>query len=191
MLSDRKFYNRYEIIGGKKIMAPSASAFHNHSMSSLAMEIRNYVRKNKCGYVFTDNLDVHFPDGSLYKPDLIVVKSENVGIINWDKTIDGVPDMVVEVISRSTKNRDLNIKKDTYEANGVKEYWIVDPYLKSVSVYLLRDGKYFLDNEYIYFEDKQEFDDLPDDEKEKYKSEITLSIFPELTIKLEDIFEIW
>ena len=191
MLNDKLFYKPYEIIGGRKIMAPSASAYHNRSMFRLAVEIENYTRKNKCGYVFTDNVDVHLPDGSLYRPDLIVVKSENAGIIDWNKTITGVPDMVVEIISQSTKKNDFSIKKDTYELNGVKEYWIIDPFFKSVMVYLLRDGKYFLDNEYIYFEDKEEFEEMPEEEKEKIKSEITLSIFPELTVKLEDIFEVW
>lgn len=191
MLNDKLFYKPYEIIGGKKIMAPSASAYHNHSMFELASIIKNYVRKNKCGYVFTDNVDVHLPDGSLYRPDLIVIKSENAGIIDWQKTITGVPDMVVEIISHSSKNRDLNIKKDTYEKNGVKEYWIIDPFFKSVLVYLLRDGKYFFDGEYIYFTDKEEFEEMPEEEKANIKSEITLSIFPDLTVKLEDIFEIW
>ena len=173
-------------------MAPSASSFHNNTMGGLYIVIRDYVRKNKCGYVFTDNIDVLLPDGSLYRPDLVVVKSENAGIIDWNKTITGVPDMVVEIISQSTKRNDFSIKKDTYEANGVKEYWIIDPFFKSVMVYLLRDGKYYLDGEYVYFGDySEEFDDLPEEEKSNYKSEITLSIFPELTVKLEDIFEIW
>ena len=191
MLNDKLFYKPYEIIGGRKIMAPSASAYHNRSMFRLAVEIENYTRKNKCGYVFTDNVDVHLPDGSLYRPDLIVIKSENAGIIDWNKTITGVPDMVVEIISQSTKKNDFSIKKDTYELNGVKEYWIIDPFFKSVMVYLLRDGKYFLDDEYIYFTDKEEFEEMPEEDKAKIKSEITLSIFPELTVKLEDIFEIW
>ena len=172
-------------------MAPSASSYHNNTLGGLYAIIRDYARKNRCGYVFTDNVDVHLPDGSLYRPDLIVVKSENAGIIDWQKTITGVPDMVVEIISQSTKKNDFNIKKDTYELNGVKEYWIIDPFFKSVLVYLLRDGKYFLDNEYIYFMDKEEFEEMPEEDKAQIKSEITLSIFPELTVKLEDIFEIW
>jgi len=189
--NDKAFYKPYEVIGGRKIMAPSASSFHNNTMGGLYSVIRNYVRKNKCGYVFTDNVDVHLPDGNVFRPDLVVVKSENAGIIDWSKTITGVPDMVVEVISQSTKHNDFNIKKDTYEANGVKEYWIVDPFFKSVMVYLLRDGKYYLEGEYIYFINKEEFDEMPEEEKAKFKSEVTLSIFPDLTINLEDIFEIW
>ena len=191
MLNDKEFYKTYEIIGGKKIMAPSASAFHSRSITRLSTIIDSYVFKNKCGHVFTDSLDLHLPDGNIVRPDLIVITKENAGLVNWNRGIYGVPDMVVEIISRSSKNRDLNTKKDMYEANGIKEYWIIDPFFKSVMVYLLRDGKYFLDNEYIYFEDKEEFEEMPEEDKAKVKSEITLSIFPELTVKLEDIFEIW
>ena len=180
-------YPSYEIIGGEKIMAPSASSYHNVVMGDLYTDIRIYLRQNNCGYVFTDNVDVHFPDGSKYKPDLIVVKSENADIIDWDGTIHGVPDMVVEVLSRSTKKKDLTVKKDTYEKNGVKEYWIIDPYIKIIYVYLLRDGKYFLNGEYINYTD-EEFEDLNDEQKAEAKFEITLATFPDLTINIKEIF---
>lgn len=187
ILNDKIFYNSYEIIGGEKIMAPSASAYHNSIMGDLYTDIKIYLRRNDCGYVFTDNMDVHLPDGNMFKPDLIVVKSENAEIIDWDGTIHGVPDMVVEVLSRSTKKNDLTIKKDTYEKNGVKEYWIVDPYMKVIDVYLLRDGKYFLDGEYINYTD-EEFEDLTDEQKSEAKFEITLATFPDLTINIKEIF---
>lgn len=168
-------------------MAPSASAYHNSIMGDLYTDIKIYLRKNDCGYVFTDNVDVHLPDGNLYKPDLILITKENSGIINWEGGIYGVPDMVVEVLSKSTRRKDTTVKKDAYEANGVKEYWIVDPLMKAVDVYLLRDGKYFLDDEYVLYSEKEK-DLLTDEEKKNIRTEIKLSIFEDLTIKLEDIF---
>ena len=163
----------YEIIEGVKfIMSPSASPYHNNVMGKLYNVISTYVYHNKCGYVFTDSLDVHLPDGNLFKPDLTVVKYENAAIINWQSGIYGVPDMVVEVLSKSTKKKDLTVKKDIYEKNGVKEYWIIDPWAKGVTVYLLRDGKFELD----------------DEEKAAVKPEIKVSIFDDLFIKVDDIF---
>lgn len=187
ILNEAVMYPSYEIIGGEKIMAPSASSYHNVIMGDLYTDIRIYLRRNNCGYVFTDNVDVHLPDGNMFKPDLIVVKSENADIIDWDGTIHGVPDMVVEVLSRSTKKKDLTVKKDAYELNGVKEYWIVDPYMEVIDVYLLRDGKYFLDGEYINYTD-EEFEDLNDEQKAESKFEITLATFPDLTINIKEIF---
>ena len=127
-------------------------------------------------YVFVDDVDVYLPEGPLFKPDLIVVLEENSAIIDWNKGIYGAPDMLVEVLSRSTKKRDLTIKKDIYERNGVREYWIIDPWIKSVAVYLLRDGKYFLDDEYILFDDN-ELELLTDEEKADVKHEVPIYIF--------------
>ncbi len=186
MLNDALFYQSYEIIGGKKFMAPSAGAYHNDVMGGLYSIIRFYVRNNKLGYVFTDSLDVHLPDGNIFKPDLIVVKKENAAIINWQRGIYGVPDMVVKILSKSTRKKDEGIKKDIYEANGVKEYWIVDPWAKSVTFYILRDGKFELDDEYFkYYEN--EWSPL-DEEHIVIKPEIKVSIFDDLIIKVDDIF---
>ena len=187
ILNEALMYPSYEIIGGEKIMAPSASSYHNVVMGDLYTDIRIYLRQNNCGYVFTDNVDVYLPDGSRYKPDLVVVKSENADIINWNGAIHGVPDMVVEVLSKSTRKKALTVKKDSYEACGVKEYWIVDPYMEIVDVYLLRDGKYFLNGEYINYTD-EEFEDLNDEQKAEAKFEITLATFPDLTINIKEIF---
>ena len=177
----------YEIIGGEKIMAAMAILTHSGIIMHLSNKIFSYVVANKCGYVFPDNVDVHFPDGNLFRPDLTVITAENKKILNWKGAIRGVPDMVVEVLSRSTKNNDLTIKKDIYESNGVKEYWIVDPWVKSVTVYILRDGKFVFDNEYFKY-DADEWAMLDDDEKATYKSEIKVSIFEDLYVKIDDIF---
>ena len=169
MLNDALFYAPYEIIGGEKIM--SAMAFINHSgiIMRLSSRIFNYVDSNNCGYVFTDNVDVYLPDGNLFRPDLTVITKENADIINWKGAIRGVPDMVVEVLSRSTRKNDLTVKKDAYESNGVKEYWIIDPLAKTVDVYILRDGKYILDDSYFKCSaDELEF--MSDEEKAALKS---------------------
>ena len=187
VIDEALMYPSYEIIGGEKIMAPSASSYHNTIMGDLYTDIKIYLRQNNCGYVFTDNVDVYLPDGSRYKPDLVVVKSENADIINWNGAIHGVPDMVVEVLSKSTRKKDLTVKKDSYEACGVKEYWIVDPYMEIVDVYLLRDGKYYLDGEYVNYND-DEFEMLNDEQKAEAKFEITLATFPDLTINIKEIF---
>ena len=188
MYNDAETYkNFYEIIGGKKFMAPSASAYHSRSLTRLSTAIDYYAFTNKCGHVFNDSLDLHLPDGNVFRPDLIVVTKENAGLINWNRGIYGVPDMVVEVLSKSTGKLDIGAKKDSYEACGVKEYWIVDPFRKVVDVYLLRDEKYYLDEEYVYYT-PEEFADLNDEEKANIKSEIKLTIFEDCIVKLEDIF---
>ena len=187
ILNERLLYPSYEIIGGEKFMAPAPTLDHSDTVFKLAYAIGGYLMEHKSGYVYTDNVDVHFSDGSIYKPDLCVVLKSNEKILAGRKAIFGAPDMVVEVLSRSTQKKDRTIKKDTYEAQGVREYWIIDPYMKVVSVYLLRDGKYFLDDEYILF-DENDLELMTEEEKAEIKSEIPVSICEGLKIPLEFVF---
>ena len=185
-----KLYDEdYEIIEGVKIMSPAANLGHSGIIMRLCMSIGSYCEENNdCGFVFVDNVDVHLPDGNYFKPDLTVVTKENEKILDWKGDINGVPDMVVEVLSKSTRKRDLTIKKDVYERNGVKVYWIVDPFSKTISVYLLKDGKYFLEDEYTYF-DETEFNRLEDYEKAEVKFEVPVHLFEGLKIKLAYVFK--
>lgn len=188
IINERLLYPSYEIIGGKKFMASAANTIHNVIGGRLFMFIGSYLDAKDLGYCFTDNADVYFPDGSLFQPDFSIVLKENEQIITWGGDIYGAPDLVVEILSKSTKKRDVTIKKDTYERNGVREYWIIDPWIKSVTVYLLRDGKYFLDDEYILFDEK-ELKKLNDAEKAEIKNEVPVSILDGLKVPLKYIFK--
>ncbi len=187
IINERLLYPSYEIIGGEKFMSPAATLTHSDIIGRLYLFIGNHLMEQKSGYVYTDNVDVHFSDGTLFKPDLCVVLKANEKILAGRKAIFGAPDMVVEVLSKSTRRNDLTIKKDIYEAQGVHEYWIIDPYMKAISVYLLRDGKYFFDDEYILF-DEEEFEQLTDEEKAKVKYEVPVSILEGLKVPIEFIF---
>jgi len=187
ILDERLLYPSYEIIGGEKIMSPAANLDHSGIIMRLGMIIATHLSNDKSGYVYPDDVDVHFSDGSFFKPDLVVVLKSNEKILAGRKAIYGAPDMVVEVLSHSTRKKDLTIKKDVYEAQGVKEYWIVDPRAKSVTVYLLQDGKYFLDDVYnLMSEDDLKL--LDEDELADVKHEVPVSILDGLTIPLEFVF---
>ena len=77
-----------------------------------------------------------------------------------------------------------------YEKYGVKEYWIVDPFMKSVMVYLLRDGKFELDNIYCFYTEK-ELSAM--DEKERAAAEaqqkIKVSLYDDFIVDVNDMFE--
>ena len=182
-------YDDYEIIGGEKFMAPSADSWHNNAAGKLYLIIGMHVATNKLGLVFTDSLDVHFPDGNVFKPDFMFISAANSKIVidNKHSTIHGVPDMVAEVFSRSTMKRDIGIKKDIYERNGVKEYWMIDPWRESVSVYLLRDGKYFLDDIYHNYS-AEELNELTDEERAEIKTEVPVTILDGFKVKIKNIF---
>ena len=187
MLLNETLNRDYEIIGGEKLMAAAANPLHALILFKISKAIDNYMDEHEGGFVFTDTVDVHLPDGNIFMPDVTVITAENTGIITWSGAIYGVPDMVVEVLSPSTRKKDLTVKKDVYESNGVKEYWIVDPSAKTVDVYILRDGKFDFDESYHkYSED--ELKKLTDKEKAELKTEIKISIFDDLRIKVKNIF---
>ena len=187
ILNDAEFYDRYEIIGGEKFMSPSANLDDSGIIMRLGMIIGTHLSNDKSGYVFF-NARVHFSDENSFIPDVSVVLKSNEKILAGRKAIYGAPDMVVEVLSYSTHKKDLGVKKDTYEAQGVREYWIVDPWAKSVTVYLLRDGKYFLDDRYILLEGS-DFEALTDEEQAEFKTEVPVAILDGFTVPLKFIFD--
>ena len=185
ILNDRLFNPQYEIIEGVKYMSPSAISEHSTAIGNLHGLFWVYFWKNNSGRVFADNIDVHFPDGNVFQPDLIVVLDQS--IIKRGGTIYGVPDLCVEVLSRSTAKRDIGIKKDVYERNGVKEYWIVSQLEKSIEVYHLLDGKYVLDDVYSVYT-PIEWEELTDEERERVKFKIKVTLFDDLEIDVHDVF---
>ncbi|MBQ3442497.1 MAG: Uma2 family endonuclease [Selenomonadaceae bacterium] len=182
-------YDDYEIIEGVKFMAPSPGWGHVNVSANLVKIIGSYASINKLGIVAADNFDVHFPDGSLFKPDFIFVSAEKAKSFfkNKDSTLHGVPDMLAEIFSRSTMKRDLGIKKDVYERNGVGEYWIIDPWSENIQVYLLRDGKYFLDDVYHNWSE-DELNELTDEERAEIKFEVPVNVLDGFKVKIKNIF---
>ena len=180
----------YEIIGGEKfIMAPAANLGHSTIIGKLFFDFINYIVDNNINAaVFVDDIDVHFPDGTLLKPDLSVIC--NPEIVNKEGSVNGVPDLVVEVLSRSTMKKDVGIKKDIYERNGVKEYWIIDRWSKRVDVYHLIDGKFVLDDIYNVYSD-EELKNMTEDDRAKINYGIKVSIFDDLIVDVRRIFKWW
>ena len=179
----------YEIIEGEKFMAASPNKKHERIVGRLMFTIGTHAFMNKLGFAFPDNLDVHFPDGNILRPDFIFVTAANGKIVFDDDsaTLYGVPDMVAEIFSHSTMKRDVGIKKDVYERNGVKEYWIIDPWRETVEVYLLREGKYELNDIYINYSDKA-LAELTDEERAEVKSEIPVDVLDGYKVKVRNIF---
>jgi len=187
VINERLLYPSYEIIGGKKFMAPVANPIHGSIIGRLYAFLCSYLDAKNAGYVFVDDVDVYLPDGPLFKPDLIVVLEENADIIDWRKGIYGAPDMLVEVLSKSTRKNDLTIKKDIYERNGVREYWIIDPWRENIDVYLLRNGKYELGGQYENWSD-DELLQISEDERAKIEMEIPVDVLDGFKVKIRNIF---
>jgi Uma2 family endonuclease len=128
---------RYDMIEGVLHMSPSPYFSHNQCQTNISYYFKDYFIRKKSGLVVVET-DVFLPDGGdVVRPDLSVILNENYKIIIGH--IHGVPDIVCEVLSESTRDRDLGIKAARYLANGVKEYWIADPDKKSIEMWMNQD----------------------------------------------------
>jgi len=132
---------RYEIIEGDYHMSPAPRTKHQEVSGNLLYFLKAYFKRTKGGRVFDAPMDVILSDINVVQPDLLVILAARVSIIT-DANIQGAPDMVIEILSETTRKMDEVVKKKLYERHGVLEYWIVDPDLALVKIYRLTDGRY-------------------------------------------------
>jgi len=133
--------NRYEIIGGQLIVSPSPSTRHQHVLLELASALRSYLASQQSGRIYVAPLDVRLSFYDVVQPDLLVVLDDRKEIVQ-EHGIVGPPNLVVEILSPSSKTTDRVDKAALYASSGVQEYWIVDPMDETVTVYGL-DGDRF------------------------------------------------
>ena len=130
---------RYELLEGELVMVPSPSYKHQLTSGNLEFLLRKFVRENDLGIVLNAPFDVVFEEAGEKKvtqPDIFYISKERTHIIGEDE-IQGAPDLIIEIISPRTKERDRGYKRTLYARHGVKEYWLVDPEAKTVEVLTL------------------------------------------------------
>lgn len=124
---------RYELVEGELFLVPAPNLYHQSILRELSVALHQYVRSRDLGQLFFAPCDVVFAEISVVQPDLLFVSKERLAILT-DANIQGAPDLVVEILSPSTGQRDVGIKRNLYAKYGVREYWIVDPEAKTVEV---------------------------------------------------------
>ena len=132
---------RYELLDGELVMSEAPRIVHQSVDMELGTLMNLFVKENDLGRVFSAPTDVVLSDTIVVQPDLLFISKQRAHIIT-EQNIQGAPDLVVEILSPSTANRDWTIKRGLYARYGVKELWIVDPDAKIIWVMLLRDGDF-------------------------------------------------
>ena len=132
---------RYELIAGELIELPSPDPVHQRVLRWLLRRVDDLVTERQLGEVFCAPLDLRFEPTEIVQPDLIFLSYERFGVVSG-RPIDGAPDLIVEILSPSTRDKDLVEKKALYERFGVREYWTVDPEARAITVHALRQGRY-------------------------------------------------
>lgn len=131
-----------ELIDGELFVNPAPSPFHQFVSKRLCHSFKQAVDDAGIGEYLDAPVDVTFSDRSVVQPDLLVLRTGNLSLISG-RAIEGVPDVVVEIISPSNDFHDRRRKLGLYARHSVPEYWLVDPEERSVTIISdPRDGRY-------------------------------------------------
>lgn len=140
---------RYELIDGEVFLLASPGFMHQKVIAKMLAGMSIWFKGKKC-MPLTAPFDITLERS---KNNICVVQPDIVVICDADKVdskdrYKGVPAIAVEVLSQSTKNRDMVKKLDLYMQTGVKEYWIVDTNKKEAYVYSFgkNSGEYYINN---------------------------------------------
>ena len=132
---------RHEIIEGAHYMNPAPSTYHQTVSRRIQFLLYAQIELKQIGQVYDAPVDLHLNEFNIIQPDIVLVLESQRQIITPSK-IKGVPALVVEIISPSTRKNDLVLKRQVYEAAGVPEYWIVDPLEHELHQLILENGAY-------------------------------------------------
>ena len=165
---------RHELIDGAHYVTPAPNSKHQKIVLKLGARILGWVEQHRTGEVFVAPFDVVFSQFDVVEPDLLYMSSERAAEILTSANVQGVPELVVEVGSPSTRRRDETVKRALYERAGVSEYWVVDPELDVVRVYR-RDGERFA---------------RPQELAAEAGDVVTSPLLPGLELPLTDIFRV-
>jgi len=172
-----QFDEMVELIKGKIFrMSPAPNSNHQKISSNLHGEFYIYL-KNKKFELYSALFDVRLPiKNKNSDEEIYTVVQPDISIICDPEKVDkrgclGAPDLVVEILSKSTSKKDLKDKYKIYEQAGVKEYWIVHPVEQTLLIYTLVDGVYKPSKLFAK-------DDI-----------VSVGIFEDFKLDLTDIFE--
>lgn len=158
---------RADLIDGQIFYFASPKVIHQKIIGKLYAKLEQYIgsHQGKCqAFVSPIAVRLDCDDKTAVEPDVIVVCDEEK--IQEDACY-GAPDLVIEVTSRSTRQRDYGLKMIKYREAGVKEYWIIEPERRVMVVYWFEDER---KNDLYSFED-----------------EVSFYLFPDLRFRMDDL----
>ena len=162
---------RFELINGEAFAMSSPNERHQSILMELSSQFHAYLRGKPCK-VYPAPFDVRLfyeeddSDDTVVQPDILVVcDKEKIG----PEACRGAPDLVIEILSPSNSAIEMERKLKLYQHSGVREYWVVDPEHNGLTVYCFKE-------------------DVIITKTYKSTDTVTVAIFPDLRIALEQVF---
>ena len=115
-----------DLIDGEVFMHSPVSVPHADLLNFLDGVLRLYIDRGRLGFLYREVVAVRLDPRNVFQPDLAFYRAERRSAFRRNH-IEGAPDLVVEVLSPRTANRDTGLKFAAYERHGVIEYWVLDP----------------------------------------------------------------
>lgn len=131
--------NRYEVIGGVLYMSTAPSYFHQWIIRQLFLALYAQFDSLGIGQTIWSPIGVFMPGCDPVQPDVLVIRTEAYGMVHG-RRVEGVPALLVEVLSPSNPEADTHIKRVAYARAGVPEYWIIRPAARDAVVYSRTDA---------------------------------------------------
>lgn len=125
---------RHEIIDGEHYVTASPALIHQRASRHVHFQLYEQIERQGKGEVFNAPTAVQLSEFDVVEPDLLVVLAHHDGLLK-ETRVAGPPDLVVEILSPSSRRLDRRIKLALYQRAGVREYWIVDPVAQEVEKY--------------------------------------------------------
>jgi len=125
---------RHELIEGEHYVWTSPNIKHQGVLGNIAFLVGAFLKEHRLGRLLPARLDVVLSPIDVVEPDLLYVGNERSTIFTEDN-VQGMPDLLIEIVSDTTRRMDEIVKLRLYERFGVREYWVVDPILDTVKVY--------------------------------------------------------
>ncbi len=134
---------RYEVIDGELYVSPAPGERHQNASMVLSVVVGSHVREHNLGRLYAAPFGVVLDEDNGVQPDLVFVSRERLDIIS-ERGLEGPPDLVVEILSPSTRRRDMGLKLRRYAASRVPHYWTLDPRRQTLAARRLVNGEYEL-----------------------------------------------
>jgi len=134
---------RYEILDGELFVTPAPVPKHQDVSRNLVHILNNHVMERGLGRIYYAPIDVILANTTIAQPDILFIAKGRESIIT-ERAVEGPPDLLVEIISPSSRRQDRVVKAALYATFGVRHYWIADPVSRTLETYELDGGGYRL-----------------------------------------------
>lgn len=159
---------RYEIIEGDIFVSPAPKPNHQNTIGNLFGILYIYLQTHPIGKLYLAPIDLILSPINVIQPDMLFLSKEKYHLIS-DRSIEGPPDLIVEVLSPTTEKIDRTTKSRLYARFGVTHYWLINPTEKRLEMFHLEDGRFI--------------------GPVKSKTNVTSALFPALSFPLASLWK--